>query len=159
MKEEERSRFDIVVAAWKRLDEIDRLETIELEERRMELKKTLDLLLQGLYVGKYDDMAIAVYNEAIGTLVEDNVKAITRRLEPSKIFRPNVAGGVVTREIQQKRDVPLLRVHNTLVHEGRIDRPVITYYRANGAMGRMEEAFKISGNKRSFLGAGSYYET
>lgn len=58
---------------------------------------------------------------------------------------------------QNKRDVPLLRVHNTVLPENN-DRPVITYYRVNGNAGKFEEAFKLAANKDSKYSAGSTYE-
>jgi hypothetical protein len=159
MKEEEQSRFDILVNSWKRLDQIERLETTELEEKRMELKKTLEGMLTKVQVGRYDDMAIALFNESVGNLVEENEAAVKNRLEPGTLFRPNLSNLTMAKpEAQVKRDIPLLRVHNSVIHDGRVDRPVITYYRMNGAAGRLEEAFAIAGNKNSVLGGGSYYE-
>jgi hypothetical protein len=159
MKEEEKSRFDIVVSSWKRLDDIERLETAELEEKRLDLKKTLETLLLKIQTGKYDDTVIAFFNDAVTNLVAENAEASRQRLEPMARFRPDVTKMTSAPEAPKKRDIPLLRVHNTIIHEGRVDRPVITYYRVNGEAGRLEEAFRIAGNQRSFLGVGDSYES
>jgi hypothetical protein len=160
MKEEEKIRLDAVIGSWKKIDGIERLETTELEERRMELKKTLEEIVKRLQVGKYDDMKIAVFNDSVSKLAEENEKETKKRLEPSNLFKPNVSKNAtfVVPKPQTKKDVPLLRVHNTIIHEGRVDRPVITYYRVIGAAGKLEESFKLAGNKQSYLGGGGYYE-
>jgi hypothetical protein len=59
---------------------------------------------------------------------------------------------------QNKRDVPLFRVHNSILPEDNADRPIITYYRVNGNPGRLEETFKLVDNKDSMYGAGKAYE-
>jgi hypothetical protein len=60
--------------------------------------------------------------------------------------------------MESKRDVPLFRVHNTVLTETQTSRPVITYYRANGPGGRLEETFKLAANKDSKYSAGKAYE-
>jgi hypothetical protein len=59
---------------------------------------------------------------------------------------------------QSKKDVPLFRVHNSVLPEDQATRPVITYYRVNGNPGKLEEAFKIAANKDSKYSAGPTYE-
>ena len=59
---------------------------------------------------------------------------------------------------QNKKDVPLFRVHSSVLPEENASRPVITYYRVNGNNGKLEEAFKLAGNKDSKYSAGSTYE-
>jgi hypothetical protein len=59
---------------------------------------------------------------------------------------------------QNKRDVPLFRVHNTVLPTEGSERPIITYYRVNGNAGKLEETFKIAANKDSKFSAGSSYE-
>lgn len=64
-------------------------------------------------------------------------------------------------EAEEKQDIPLFRVHNSLVTmKGERDRPVITYYRVNGSAGKLEETLRIAGisNKRSIYGAGESFE-
>jgi hypothetical protein len=60
--------------------------------------------------------------------------------------------------MENKRDVPLLRVHNTVLQESSATRPVITFYRVNGNPGKLEETFKLASNKDSKYSAGSSYE-
>jgi hypothetical protein len=59
---------------------------------------------------------------------------------------------------QSKRDVPLFRVHNTVLPAEGSERPLITYYRVNGNAGKLEETFKIAANKDSKFSAGASYE-
>jgi hypothetical protein len=160
MKDEEKLKLDVVIRSWNPVDEIERLETPELEERRIDLKKKLEEIVVGLQIGIYDDLSIALFKDNASGLLEENERAIAQRLEPRAIFKPNISNKylVDNAETRKRRDVPLLRVHNTLIHDGRIDRPVITYYRVNGEIGRLEESFKIIGNKQSSLGGGAHYE-
>lgn len=57
-----------------------------------------------------------------------------------------------------KREVPLLRIHNSVLPADNADRPIITYYRVNGEAGRLEETFKIAANKSSVFSGGASYE-
>jgi hypothetical protein len=58
----------------------------------------------------------------------------------------------------EKKDIPLLKIHSSILPEENSTRPVITYYRVNGSNGKLEESFKIVGNRNSMYGGGQAYE-
>ena len=89
--------------------------------------------------------------------VKDIDVARERKLSKGNVTSVKVEESDVTDE---KIEIPLFRVHNTVLTTEMNSRPVITYYRVNGNPGRLEESFKIvSGtNKSSIYGVGATYE-
>jgi len=60
--------------------------------------------------------------------------------------------------MEEKRDVPLFRLHSSILPADGASRPIITYYRVNGNPGKFEETFKLAANKDSKYSAGSSFE-
>lgn len=154
------------------LDKIEkRLEDLKtsLVEDEPELMKELDELTKRLKKIErekekdYSPMETAKLNLDIDELEKSN--ELTKQediIRQKLIYERNVSQNQTVEEEEEKQDIPLFRVHNSLITERQTlqTMPVITYYRVNGSAGRLEETLRIAGisNKRSIYGAGESFE-
>jgi len=135
------------------------------------IKKYLEsdeVSLEGLKNPKLEKRKVQLEKDEVNKFIVD--VAQERKLKREEEVKNQTAQQEETKELStkyaenddEKRAIPLLRVHNTLLTPSReqTPRPVITYYRVNGNPGRLEESFKIvSGtNKSSIYGVGATYE-
>lgn len=142
----------------KRLEEFETNSVDDLKNPKLEkAKKQIEEKYSRLLKEKEDvkDIDIAEFNSEVSRFLDDVARE--RKLAKGRVTGVTVEESDVTDE---KIEIPLFRVHNTVLTMEMNSRPVITYYRVNGNPGRLEESFKIvSGtNKSSVYGVGATYE-
>ena len=142
----------------KRLEEFETNSVDDLKNPKLEkAKKQIEEKYSRLLKEKEDvkDIDIAEFNSEVSKFLDDVARE--RKLAKGRVTGVTVEESDVTNE---KIEIPLFRVHNTVLTTEMNSRPVITYYRVNGNPGRLEESFKIvSGtNKSSVYGVGATYE-
>ena len=140
-------------------DEASSLEGLrnpKLFKRKSQLEEILNILQSGN--GEVKDIDIANLNAEVTRLIEDISRE--RRITNDNEVKRTAVTMEDSEENDEKVEIPLFRVHNTILTTVNNSRPIITYYRVNGNPGRLEESFKmVSGtNKTSIYGVGASYE-